>query len=569
MSAVPLAEQTAGPKRAFGVRAAQPRRQLTEEAALAMVRGQAVLTRPGGDLEVPPEHQAIVAALQSGVVFVAIGQRSHVAVTLLYQTANRVGVGLTSEVYEVDLQVLTRLYVDEDEASSGDSETLARQRQIQELLAEASEQQASDVHIAVNRVSTAIRFRVYGRLRVHKVTDVESGRALMRALLNSATDTSSRSADQVFQQGGLGVASGRLPPSVDYVRLQYLPTSGHNGAMVARLKYRAQSSGEDLDQLGYNSRQLAEIGVMRRRTNGMYVIAGKVSSGKTTTLQRNIARMLEEKQGEISVFTIEEPVELDLPQAAQIGIADTGEAGERNARFAEAMRAALRSDPNVIVAGEVRDLETTSLAIKAALSGHALWTTTHAPDALRILDRLVDFGVERWKVSDHTIVRGLVAQRLLGRLCPGCRIAFDKARGHHLSASLAARVEEITGAVSSELYVRGPGCDWPGCVGGLIGRTVAAETVLTDSKLLELFQDQHSRQMRRYWIDQLGGQPMMFHALTKVGLGEVDVNEVEEEIDLVEAFQKAEPALVASLAGVIKGLRRPLASTAVPRSSVA
>ncbi len=245
--------------------------------------------------------------------------------------------------------------------------------------------------------------------------------------------------------------------------------------------------------------------------------------------------------------------------AAQIGIADSGDAAERNARFAEAMRAALRSDPNVIVAGEVRDLETTNLAIKAALSGHALWTTTHAPDALRILDRLVDFGVEKWKVTDSTIVRGLIAQRLLGRLCLGCRRSFARA-GADLDPVLATAVSEATGVPPDNLFVRGPGCDQ--CTSGLQGRTVAAETVLTDAKLLLFFHEDRRADMRRYWIEQLRGRPMMFHALVKVGLGLVDVNEVEEEIDLVDSFLRSEPALAKLLPGAIsqerEGMQREL-----------
>lgn len=367
----------------------------------------------------------------------------------------------------------------------------------------------------------------------------DEGMALIKATFAVASDLAGTSSDLSFQQGALTTRSGLLPPKVELVRLQYSPTSDGRGALVMRLKYEAPSDEIEIDHLGYNAQQISDISIMRRRTNGMYVLAGKVSSGKSTTLQRVLNKMFLEKLREITTYTIEEPVELDLPGAIQVPVKKNADGTDG---LVEAMKASLRSDPNVIVMGETRSAETGNLAVQAVLTGHALWTTVHAGSALGILDRFIDLGIPAWKLQDPTVVRGLVYQRLAGVICPHCRITFREAvkRGQ-LDRETAIKLCDLFQTSPNDLYVRGPGCDH--CKLGLSGRTVVAETVLTDPKLLEHFAKAERTEMKEYWLRPveeggLGGVPVLHHALSKVGAGLCDINEVEEEVDLLSTYER-------------------------------
>jgi len=300
--------------------------------------------------------------------------------------------------------------------------------------------------------------------------------------------------------------------------------------------------------LGYNKRQIDAIKIMRTRTNGLSIFAGKVSSGKSTTLQRVLNKMYLEKHQEISIFTIEEPVELDLPSAIQVPAKNTATGVDG---FAAAMRSSLRSDPNIIVLGEIRSGDLANLAIQAVMTGHALWSTVHAGTALGILDRLLDLRVESWKLIDPTVVRGLVYQRLTGVLCEHCRITFRQGvEEGKLREDLRSDLTELFGKTDEQLYVRGPGCDH--CKMGLSGRTVVAEAILTDPHLLALFAAGKRVEMRDYWLKPveeggMGGTTVLHHSLSKVGAGICDVNEVEEEVDLVSVYTQDHVKKVPSL----------------------
>ena len=260
---------------------------------------------------------------------------------------------------------------------------------------------------------------------------------------------------------------------------------------------------------------------------------------------------MEEKSNEILIIAIEEPVELDVSGAVHVAIvARSGQSREQ--AFIEAVKATLRSDPNVVVIGELRDRELARHAIELSMTGHALWSTVHAGSALGILDRLSDLGVESWKLADPAIVRGLVYQRLIGVLCPDCKLPFPDAIGTgDISVHLANRTSDLTGRPLASLFVRGRGC--VNCRNGLIGRTVVAETVMTDPKLLDHYQQGDRGRMRTHWLKSksqggLGGMPVLHHALIKVGLGLCDINEVEEEVDLISGYKRDFPFQAKSLA---------------------
>ena len=498
-----------------------------------------LLTRDGGTIPINDTQRRKIAIFSNGVAAITIGERWSAETKLTVSEAKRRGINVT-EFIEVDTPTLLDLYKDgsvEEKAKASDLQE--RQVDLSEILRLAAADRASDVHLRVLKTHTELRVRVFGRVKDLGSRTSDEGMALIKAAFAVASDQGTTSSDLSFQQGALTAKSGLLPPKVEMVRLQYSPTSDGRGALVCRLKYVAPANEIEIDHLGYNAQQIVDISTMRKRTNGMYVLAGKVSSGKSTTLQRVLNKMFVDKMREISMYTIEEPVELDLPGAIQVPVKKNPDGTDG---FVEAMKASLRSDPNVIVLGETRSTETAKLAVQAVMTGHALWTTVHAGTALGILDRLTDLGVESWKLEDPTVVRGLTYQRLTGVICKCCRITLAKGvELGHVEETLAKKLVSLFEKPAESLYVRGEGC--PKCKLGLAGRTVVAETVLTDPILLEHYAKGERIKMRDYWLKPvaeggLGGVPVLHHALSKVGAGLCDINEVEEEVDLFETYER-------------------------------
>ncbi|MGA1269895.1 MAG: GspE/PulE family protein, partial [Gemmobacter sp.] len=402
-----------------------------------------------------------------------------------------------------------------------------------------AQQRASDIHIRVLPTHAEVKIRVNGRMRPLGSIAPEIGQAMIRAAFAVASGQGATGTDSTFQQGALGGRSGLLPPMVEMIRLQYSPTSDQRGALVMRLKYIGTNGDIDVDALGYAPEQVADLRNMRLKTNGMYIFAGKVSSGKTTTLQRCLNAMYVEKRGEITIYAAEDPKELELDGAIQAQISAGLDAVEA---FRTAMKAALRSDPNVIVLGEIRAPELAEMALEAAKTGHALWSTVHAGSALGILNRLINLGVDREDLKDPRTVGGLIYQRLVGVMCPDCRVDFPRAVADGLlEGELAVRFARLSGQRLADLHVRGPGC--ARCQSGLVGRTVVAETIRPDAALLEIYMDRSRLEAEKYWLlprdkGGLGGLPVLHHALVKVGAAIADINETQEAGDLRETYER-------------------------------
>ena len=513
-----------------------------------------LMTREGGPLKIEDSQRRQIAIFANRTALVSAGFRYTPEFKVIERNARQHKI-LIETVHEVEVPVLEAFYQGTGGAPEYTPSQLELERQVDlaELIRKAASERASDIHIRVVRGYTEIRTRVFGRVKDLESRKMDEGMAIIMAAFAVASDLGSSSSTLSFMQGALTMKSGLLPPKVEMIRLQYSPTSDSRGALVMRLKYEAPANEIEIDHLGYNKGQITDISTMRKRTNGMYVLAGKVSSGKSTTLQRVLNKMFVDKLREISMYTIEEPVELDLPGAIQVPAKKLPDGTDG---FAGAMKASLRSDPNIIVLGEIRSQELAYLAVQAVMTGHALWSTVHAGTALGILDRLTDLGVETWKLADPTVIRGLVYQRLTGVLCPKCKVTFDEGVANgSLEEELADKISRLFDKSRSELYVRGPGC--PSCKMGLGGRTVVAETVLTDPKLLEFYSKGERIAMRDYWLldraeGGLGGVPVLHHALSKVGAGLCDINEVEEEVDLFEVYERdfmhLRPRLLADVA---------------------
>ena len=533
--------------------------QITAENIADLASEWGLASGPGTSIDLGPGQRKTIAIFKNGIVLVAEGQRHSADAKVVIDKARRLGLRLT-EVKELKTNLIEQVYVGVEPKKASvnwKSLDLDRQKSLARIISEASQLGASDVHIRVLDSHTEVKVRVNGRMRELGNEPASDGQEMIRAAFAVSSGQGASGTDSTFQQGAMFQKSGLLPDNVEMLRLQYTPTSDQRGALVMRLKYVGKNTDTDVDSLGYSQQQSIDLKNMRLKTNGMYIFAGKVSSGKTTTLQRCLNAMYLDKKKEISIYAAEDPKELELLGAIQAQIT----AGQSaNDAFKMAMKAALRSDPNVIVLGEIRSEELTSMAVEAAKTGHALWSTVHAGSALGILNRLINLGADREDLKDPRTVGGLIYQRLIGVLCQNCKITLPTAvQSDQVEEDLAVRLVKLTAQNPHEIFCRGPGCS--SCFMGLSGRTVVAETIRPDARLLETYMDSSRIEAERYWIKPkeeggLGGAPVMHHALVKVGAGIVDINEVQEEVDLLESYERDLPYLTERLRSEISMFRQ-------------
>jgi general secretion pathway protein E len=547
------------PQRLPAVRA---RSELTVIEALKQIQGlpaSDLLTRPGGEVQIDHEDRRLIAIYANGIALVSKPDRWSGRVKSILNLSRNIGHPVL-DIVEVEtatiIEIYTRTHVDTHDSGRALTDGVTRQRELAQLLAQTAQLGANDIQIRVLQLNTEIRVRVHGRMMDLDYRNPEDGVALIKAAIAVSVDQGASSSDLSFQQGALTPASGVLPRGVELVRLQYSPTSENRAALVMRLKYRSDPKDTEIDTLGYADHHIRDIAAMRRRTNGLYLLSGKVSSGKSTTLQRTLNKMMIEKDREISMFIIEEPKELDIPGAIQV-VAKTQPDGTDG--FSAGMWAALRSDPNVIVLGEIRTERIAQLAMEVIGSGHAVWSTIHAGSAFGILDRLLDLKVTREDLTRPDLKGGLIYQRLCGVMCPHCRRDLHTGlRDRTISHELAKGALRLFERTPEELFLRGEGCKH--CRGGLTGRTVVAETVELTPDLLVLLRDGKREEMRKHWITPvedggLGGLPALHHALAKVGAGICDLNEVEEEVDLLSVYERDYAALIPRLRADVAALR--------------
>jgi len=226
------------------------------------------------------------------------------------------------------------------------------------------------------------------------------------------------------------------------------------------------------------------------------------------------------------VLSVEDPPEYKLPGVIQLPVSNLRSDEDRDVAYADAVAAALRSDPDRIMIGEVRTRATAHHAFKAAMTGHQVLTTLHANDALGVVPRFRDIGVDSYKLRDPSLVRAVLMQRLLKRLCPRCRRAVDPCRAG-LSRDLARR---LTGFLQGRpVFLPGPGCG-AACRQGFVGRTVVAELILPDQKLLSLLCTGERQAAEKHWKERLGGLSMLDNAILKIGDGHIDPLQIDNKI---------------------------------------
>jgi type IV pilus assembly protein PilB len=255
------------------------------------------------------------------------------------------------------------------------------------------------------------------------------------------------------------------------LRLASLPAQGGYD-VVMRLLPVADNEIQSLEKLGYLPRQVQILKAIINQPAGAVIVSGPTGSGKTTTLASCMGHVNRNRK----IITIEDPVEKIIPHATQVPV--NSEHEDRG--FANMARTVLRMDPNVVVLGEMRDVETASLMVRASLTGHLVFSTVHTNTALDIVPRLVDLGVSRTLLAGKNVLLALVCQRLAPLLCKKCSIPLKNSRKHvpHFS-----RWSKLPKAKLDTCKARGNDDQCDACHGlGISGRTVVAEIVNIDEQ---------------------------------------------------------------------------------------
>lgn len=279
-------------------------------------------------------------------------------------------------------------------------------RLINALLTEAVKESASDIHVETYEKRLVVRFRVDGVLR-----EVVQPKRALAALLISRIKVMAKldiAEKRVPQDGRIALRIGGR--EVD-VRVSTMP-SQHGERIVMRLLDK-QAGRLGLAQLGLADRDLRTLRNIISKPHGIILVTGPTGSGKTTTLYGALSDLNETSR---NILTVEDPVEYSLP-----GIGQTQVNTKVDMTFAKGLRAILRQDPDVVMIGEIRDLETVEIAIQASLTGHLVLSTLHTNTAVGAITRLQDMGVEPFLLSSSMV--GVIAQRLVRVLCDDCKVA--------------------------------------------------------------------------------------------------------------------------------------------------
>jgi type II secretory ATPase GspE/PulE/Tfp pilus assembly ATPase PilB-like protein/CheY-like chemotaxis protein len=311
----------------------------------------------------------------------------------------------------IDIQAI------EDEDESVDAELVAAEassrpiiKLVDVLLADGIAARASDIHIESGEGAVIVRYRIDGVLRQAMTIPRKAGIPLVsRIKIISGMDI----ADRLRPQDGRARVAVNGSP-VD-LRISTLPAT-HGEKVVIRV-LNTKSTMLELAALGLYPDESEMIRRLLSHKEGILLCTGPTGSGKTTTLYGCIREIMGEA---INVVTVEDPVEYRLGKnIVQVQVAE-----KQGLTFAAALRSILRQDPDVVLVGEIRDLETAQIAVQASLTGHLVLSTLHTNDAPNTVTRLVDMGLEPFKIG--AALRGVIAQRLMRRLCPACRAPQDR-----------------------------------------------------------------------------------------------------------------------------------------------
>jgi type IV pilus assembly protein PilB len=368
------------------------------------------------------------------------------------------------------------------------------------IIRQAIDEGASDIHIEPFKEKISLRYRIDGKLyEIPPPAKHMHLPIISRIKILAKLDIAEK---RLPQDGAFLVKIDERP--ID-IRVSSLPTI-YGEKIVMRILDRTQVV-LDLNQMGFDPKQLEHIRKAINSPYGLVFMTGPTGSGKTTTLY---AILSEIRSSTKNILTIEDPVEYKLDGINQVQIKP-----EIGLTFAAALRSFLRQDPDIMLVGEVRDLETAQICIRSALTGHLVLSTLHTNDAPSAVTRLMDIGIEPYMVGPSLLL--VVAQRLLRKLCPDCKEAYEVADEQRVSLKIKA-----------ELLYRPKGCQKCNHT-GYRGRSCIAEIMVISNEIQNLINQSASFQKLREVARAAGMQTLYESAMKKVEIG---ITSLEEAISV-------------------------------------
>ncbi len=425
------------------------------------------------------------------------------AINKVYEksTANLAGLDdIEEEDYDLDDPIVDLLEAGEDDAPVI--------KLVNSLLFRAVKEKASDIHIEPYEKDMSVRFRIDGILfdifkPPKKLQNAITSRLKVMANLNIAEK-------RLPQDGRIPLKVGGK--DID-IRMNLVPTA-HGERIVMRLQDRSNVVLE-LEQLGFSDESLTIIADLVDRTYGILLVTGPTGSGKSTTLYGCLTKL---NKPDVNILTVEDPVEQRIHGIGQVQV---------NAKigltFAAGLRAFLRQDPDTIMVGEIRDLETAELAINASLTGHLVLSTIHANDSAGAFPRLIDIGAEPFLIA--TSILGVIAQRLVRVLCPHCKIKYDPT-DFQLNTLGLTREQARSGNIH-----RAVGCNQCNQK-GYIGRTTIAELMVVNDDIRSLVMQRKDGNTIRKAAVAGGMKTFRDHGIQKVLSGITTIEELVSNTQL-------------------------------------
>lgn len=371
--------------------------------------------------------------------------------------------GLEEEISEVEESVEeAEQEIDLTSAAIEEAQRSYVVRLVWRIILQALKENASDIHIEPFQREVAVRFRIDGDLHYKQPIPKPLHHAVIsRIKILSKMNIAEK---RLPQDGRIGL---RVGPRKVELRVSVIPTI-FGESVVMRILDKSTAI-MPLSELGFSEENLRIFEEMIRKPYGMILVSGPTGSGKSTTLFSALNTI---KRPELKILTVEDPVEYNIEGIVQVQVKE-----EIGLTFARVLRAFLRQDPDVIMIGEMRDQETAAIAVRAALTGHLVFSTIHTNDAPSSVTRLIDFGIDPFLAADSLLL--VIAQRLVRTICPRCKEEYRP--GEEMAEMLRRHGFELNGR---PLY-RGKGCKECNYT-GYKGRTAIHELLVIDSEIREL-----------------------------------------------------------------------------------
>jgi general secretion pathway protein E len=338
-------------------------------------------------------------------------------------------------------------------------------RLVNQIITQAVEDNSSDIHIEPNINATLVRYRIDGMLRTAHTLDPGSRAAITsRIKIMAKLDIAER---RLPQDGRIKIAVRGV--DIDF-RVSTIPTA-FGESVVMRILDRSRVE-LDFVKLGFSDAHVRLLEDLLSQPNGIVLVTGPTGSGKTTTLYTALKGL---NSSDRKIFTVEDPIEYQLAGINQVQVQPA-----IGLSFPSSLRSILRQDPDIIMIGEIRDLETARIAIQSSLTGHLVLSTLHTNSAAATITRLIDMGVENYLLA--STVKGVLAQRLVRRLCPHCSCPHEGA--DHWAAEFRREVK-IVEALGKPDIRQARGCVECGHT-GFSGRSTIAELLPIDTEIQSL-----------------------------------------------------------------------------------